>query len=73
MLSTYNVVISQSGPAEDGTCVMEAAIQSEQLQRLELDVVRYKEMTASYSNNSNTGLCSNRKGIFSDLLFDLQV
>lgn len=40
MLSTYNVVISQSGPAEDDTCVMEAAIQSEQLQRLELDVVR---------------------------------
>lgn len=40
MLSTYNVVISQSGPVEDGRCIMEAAIESEQLERLELNVVR---------------------------------
>ena len=52
MLSTDNVVVSQPNVGDGCMCVMEAAIQSEQRVRLVLDIVRKKEMTKSYSNNS---------------------
>lgn len=52
VISTDNVVVSQPNAGDGGMCVMEAAIQSEQIARLVLDIVRKKEMTKSYSNNS---------------------
>lgn len=52
VLSTDNVVVSQPNVGDGCMCVMEAAIQSEQRVRLVLDIVRKKEMTKSYSNNS---------------------
>lgn len=52
MLSTDNVVVSQPNVGDGCMRIMEAAIQSEQIARLVLDIVRKKEMTKSYSNNS---------------------
>lgn len=52
VLSTNNVVVSQPNAGDGCMCVMEAAIQSEQIARLVFDIVRKKEMTKSYSNNS---------------------
>ena len=52
VISTDNVVVSQQNAGDGYMCVMEAAIQSEQTARLVPDIVRKKEMTKSYSNNS---------------------